>query len=95
MRLGCRNACREGGARVLAPALPLAINAVIFGIAGIGHILPGVGMVLLLLQMSGEIPPEKVKNLTIIPRFLLFAQAIGKTRKKQKIPENKEKNKNQ
>lgn len=95
MRLGSRNACREGepGCWHLR-SLP-GINAAISGIAGIGHILPGVGMVLLLLQMSGEVPPEKVKNLTIIPRFLLFAQAIEKTRKKQKIPENKEKNKNQ
>ena len=73
MRFGCRNACRVGGARVLVPAFPSGINVAISGIAGIGHILPGVSMVLLLLQMSGEVPPEKVKNLTIIPRFLLFA----------------------
>lgn len=42
----------RGMVQVLVPALSAGMNAAISGIAGIGHILLGVSMVLLLLQIK-------------------------------------------
>lgn len=50
----------RGVAQVLMPALSSGINAVISGIAGIGHILLGVSMVLLLVQIRRSVSAEKV-----------------------------------
>ncbi len=45
----------RGVVQVLVPTLSFSMNAVISGIAGIGHILLGVSMVLLLLQIRRSI----------------------------------------
>lgn len=45
----------RGMIQVLAPALSAGMNAAISGIAGIGHILLGVSMVLLLVQIKRKI----------------------------------------
>lgn len=45
----------RGVAQVLAPALSSGLNASISGIAGIGHILLGVSMVLLLVQIKRSV----------------------------------------
>lgn len=45
----------RGMVQVLAPALSAGMNAAISGIAGIGHILLGVSMVLLLVQIKRKI----------------------------------------
>ena len=46
----------RGVTRVLKPALSSQLNAAISGIAGIGHILLGVGTILLLVQIRKSIP---------------------------------------
>ena len=46
----------RGLTQVLSPALSRAMNAAISGMAGIGHILLGVSMVLLLLQIKRSLP---------------------------------------
>lgn len=50
----------RGVAQVLAPALSAGINAAISGIAGIGHILLGVSMVLLLVQIRRSVSAVQV-----------------------------------
>lgn len=45
----------RGVTQVLAPALSSAMNAAISGIAGIGHILLGVSLVLLLVQIRRSV----------------------------------------
>ena len=50
----------RGVAQVLAPALSAGINAAISGIAGIGHILLGVSMVLLLVQIRRSVSAAQV-----------------------------------
>lgn len=45
----------RGVAQVLAPPLSSGMNAAISGVAGIGHILLGISMVLLLLQIKRSI----------------------------------------
>lgn len=46
----------RGLTQVLAPTLSSGLNAAISGMAGIGHILLGVSMVLLLLQVKRSLP---------------------------------------
>ena len=46
----------RGVTQVIAPALSSGMSAAISGIAGIGHILTGVSMVLLLMQVRRSIP---------------------------------------
>ena len=45
----------RGISQVLAPTLPAGMSAAVSGIAGIGHILLGVGMVLLLVQIRRSV----------------------------------------
>ncbi|MCI9532579.1 MAG: DUF2871 domain-containing protein [Lachnospiraceae bacterium] len=45
----------RGISQVLAPTLPSGMSAAVSGIAGIGHILLGVGMVLLLVQIRRSV----------------------------------------
>ncbi len=45
----------RGVTQVTAPVISSGMNAAIFGIAGIGHILLGVGLVLLLLQVKHSV----------------------------------------
>ena len=45
----------RGMVQVLAPALSAGMNAAISGIAGIGHILLGVSVVLLLVQIKRSV----------------------------------------
>lgn len=49
----------RGVAQVVAPALSSGLNAAISGIAGIGHILLGVSLVLLLLEIRRSLPAER------------------------------------
>lgn len=49
----------RGVLQVLGTALSTGLNAAISGIAGIGHILLGVSLVLVLLQIRRSIPTEK------------------------------------
>lgn len=50
----------RGVVQVMAPALSAGMNAAISGIAGIGHILLGVSMVLLLVQIRRSVSAEKI-----------------------------------
>lgn len=50
----------RGVAQVLAPALSSGMNAAISGIAGIGHILLGVSMTLLLVQIRRSVLAAQV-----------------------------------
>lgn len=50
----------RGVLQVLAPALSTGINAAISGIAGIGHILLGVSMALLLVQIRRSVSTAQV-----------------------------------
>lgn len=45
----------RGISQVLAPTLPSGMSAAVSGIAGMGHILLGVGMVLLLVQIRRSV----------------------------------------
>lgn len=49
----------RGVTQVVAPTLSSGLNAAIFGIAGIGHILLGVSLVLLLLEIRRSLPAER------------------------------------
>ncbi|MDE6968628.1 MAG: DUF2871 domain-containing protein [Eubacterium sp.] len=49
----------RGVTQVLAPALSSGMNAAISGIAGIGHILLGVSMVLVLVQIRRSVSMEQ------------------------------------
>lgn len=49
----------RGVTQVIAPSLSSGMSAAISGIAGIGHILTGVSMVLLLMQIGRSISAEK------------------------------------
>lgn len=49
----------RGVLQVLAPALSTGISAAISGFAGIGHILSGVSMVLLLVQIRRKVSAEQ------------------------------------
>ncbi len=46
----------RGGTQVVAPTLSSGLNAAISGISGIGHILLGVSLVLLLLEIRRSLP---------------------------------------
>lgn len=48
----------RGVTQVLMPALPSGMDAAISGVAGIGHILLGVSMILLLVQIRRSVPAE-------------------------------------
>lgn len=50
----------RGVAQVLVPALSSGMSAAISGVAGIGHILLGVSMVLLLVQVKRAVSAAKV-----------------------------------
>lgn len=50
----------RGVAQVLAPTLSSGMSAAISGVAGIGHILLGVSMVLLLVQVKRAVSAAKV-----------------------------------
>ncbi|MDE7339586.1 MAG: DUF2871 domain-containing protein [Lachnospiraceae bacterium] len=50
----------RGVTQVLTPAISSGMNAAISGMAGIGHILIGVSMVLLLVQIGHSVSTEKV-----------------------------------
>lgn len=50
----------RGVVQVLAPALSVGMNAAISGIAGIGHILLGVSMALLLVQVRRSVSAAQV-----------------------------------
>ena len=50
----------RGVAQVLAPTLSSGMSAAISGVAGIGHILLGVSMVLLLVQVKHAVSAAKV-----------------------------------
>ena len=50
----------RGVTQVLAPTLSTGMNASISGIAGIGHILLGVSMVLLLMQIKRGVSGEQI-----------------------------------
>lgn len=50
----------RGVAQVLVPALSSGMSAAISGIAGIGHILLGVSMILLLVQVKRAVSAAKV-----------------------------------
>lgn len=47
----------RGLADVLAPELPKALDASISGVAGIGHVLLGVGLILILLKVRAAAAP--------------------------------------
>ena len=49
----------RGVAQVLGTELSKGANAAISGVAGIGHILLGVSMVLVLLQLKRSIPENR------------------------------------
>ena len=49
----------RGVTQVVAPTLSSGLNAAISGIAGIGHILLGVSLVLLLLEIRRSLPAER------------------------------------
>lgn len=49
----------RGVVQVLGTALPAGMDAAISGIAGIGHILLGVSLVLLLLQVKRSVPAAR------------------------------------
>lgn len=50
----------RGVTQVLAPTLSSGMNAAISGIAGVGHMLLGVSIVLLLVQIGRSVSAEKI-----------------------------------
>lgn len=49
----------RGVTQVTVPALSSGMNAAISGVAGIGHILLGVSIILLLVQIRGSVPAAR------------------------------------